>query len=299
MRGRETVTSVFCRLLRDDDALRLLGQAVASDPTLYAAAFDISVLHHMNGRTDKAVAAAQPVAAGAADLLAHYRRATFRAPDAAVTHNRAFVDVLPHARAVLDAGLAPNAAASAMAAVLADGFLSGQVGERAMGGLGFFVVLWAVLFGIKGRLEPATACSRCGSPASRRVDGKEVPAATCAQCFHVFVSTKSRIDGSAKALKEREIVRRNRREGRAIRALGVCLPGAGHIYGGAPVRGALFLVAGAVAGAGLALAMGLLPLPHPPGPWPQTPALAGAGGALALVWLLAVRSAFALAAERR
>src|SRR5204863_324941 len=80
------------------------------------------------------------------------------------------------------------------------------------------------------KIAPSQPCVRCGDPASRRVDGKDVPEDTCSQCFHAFVSTRSRIDAGVKLRKEREIIRRRTRAGRVNLGLGVVFPGAGHVY---------------------------------------------------------------------
>lgn len=276
-------------------ALEEIGKALSGDPRAYTAAFDASVLHYRGGRTDKAESAVAPVAKEAPALLNAFRRTTYRAPDQVVTHNRAFVDVYPQPLAILRKGLASTTDSQDTAEAISRSLLRGELGTRALAFLAAFLLAWLLLLALGKKLAPAQGCVRCGHPASRRVDSKDVPADTCSQCFHAFVSTKSRIDAGVKLRKEREIIQRRTRLGRAILLLGVLCPGAGHIFGGAPVRGALFASLHTLGLGALLFASGIVPMPRLAGPWSHTPPMIAAGVLVGVVWLLAMRSALSVA----
>lgn len=278
-------------------ALVELGKALAADPDAHAAAFDASVLHYRGGRTDKAESVVAPVAKGAPDLLNAFRRTTYRAPDQAVTHNRAFVDVYPAPLALFKSGLASSSESQSTEDSIARPLLRGQLGTRAAALLVGFPLAWLVLLALRKKIDPAQGCVRCGHPASRRVDGKDVPADTCSQCFHAFVSTRSRIDAGVKLRKEREIITRRTRLGRAILVLALLFPGAGHLFAGATVRGALFALFHTFGLGALLFASGLVPMPQLAGPWSPTVPLVVCGVIVGVVWLLSLRSAWILSDE--
>jgi hypothetical protein len=224
-----------------------------------------------------------------------FRRATFRQPDQIVAQNRALIDVYPEPLAILEDSMKGESAGVADTADRA--LLRGQSGTRALALLGAFPVLWLVLLAGKKKVAPSQPCVRCGDPASRRVDLKDVPEDTCSQCFHAFVSTRSRIDAGVKLRKEREIMRRRTRLGRTILALGVVFPGAGHVFGGAPVRGLIFAGLHTAFAVSLVYASGKIPMPRLPGPWGSTPAFVAIAVVTGVVWLIAARSAWLLADE--
>lgn len=275
-------------------ALVELGKALTADPGAHAAAFDASVLHYRGGRTEKAESAVAPVAKSAPALLNAFRRTTYRAPDQSVTHNRAFVDVYPPPLALLESGLASTSESQSTAESLARPLLHGQLGTRAAMFLAAFPLAWLVLLALRKKIAPCQGCVRCGHPASRRVDGKDVPADTCSQCFHAFVSTRSRIDAGVKLRKEREIMTRRTRLGRAILLLGLVFPGAGHILAGATVRGLVFAMLHTMGVGALLFASGTIPMPQLAGPWSPTAPLVACAVVVALVWLLSLRSAWVL-----
>ena len=249
----------------DDLALAELGLAaergrgeVDANTVVVSAAFNASLLHHKAGHSEKGQSILAPVVDGNTELLAVLRRATFRALDEVVLHNRAFVEVLPP-RHLLRALESPAAAATIEQAI-GSWLWRGLKTTTATIVLAAFLVLMAVLSTLAGRLKFARACVRCGEPASRRVDGPDVPHDTCAACYHAFISTKSRIDAGVKLRKENAIRRRHRRRSTITIALSV-VPGLGHLYVGAVARGLAFAVPTA-----LALAAAVVVSPLWPGP---------------------------------
>jgi tetratricopeptide (TPR) repeat protein len=228
----------------DELALAELGLAAEraraephAESVVVAAAFNASILHHKAGRTEKAQALLSPIAESDSDALAIARRATFRALDEVVGHNRAFVEVLPPRAALRD--LSPSPAAVVVEETVAQVLWRGASTTTATAIIAAFLVAMGAATVVAQRLRFARACVRCGEPASRRVDGPDVPHDTCAACFHAFVSTKSRIDAGVKLRKENAIRRRNRRRASVIVALSVW-PGAGHLFAGATARGVVF-----------------------------------------------------------
>jgi tetratricopeptide (TPR) repeat protein len=283
-------------LLGDSEgAVNDLAKATAADPRLIAATFDTSVLQFRAGNTEKAEAAVRSLPESARPLLESFRVATFRAPDAVVGHNRAVVDVYPPPIDLLRAGVADPQTGAALEASLARALTLGETGQRALMLLGAFPLLWLVLLAVRGRIRPAQACVRCGSPASPRVDGEGAPADTCGQCFHAFVSTRSRIDAAVKLHKERQILLRGRRLARVTRVASLLLPGSGHLVAGAPVRGALLAFLWSVCAGAMFFASGMAPLPRLDGPWGSTPMMAVVGALAAIVWLVTQWSAWGLA----
>ncbi|MDP3156394.1 MAG: hypothetical protein Q8N23_27205 [Archangium sp.] len=96
-------------------------------------------------------------------------------------------------------------------------------------------------FGFLGKsLEAAKVCNRCGRPVSRRGD-PDVSAGSpmCTQCVNVFAK-KNVVAPSVKVRKQLEVARYESQMERASTLLGVLWSGMGHVFSGAPVRGAVY-----------------------------------------------------------
>ena len=227
-----------------------------------AAAFNASLLHHKARRTEKAQALIAPVAEQHPELLAVFRRVTFRDVDEVTSHNRAFVPVYPPPGAL---ALPPSTNAQAG---IEDAFARllwrGLDTTTALGLLAVLALLAAAMAGLSSRLRLARPCDRCGDPASRRVDGPDVPEGSCAACYHAFLSTKSRVDAGVRIRKENAIRRRGRRRALTVLVLSLA-PGAGHLYAGAVGRGMLLLLVATVSASTALWMSGLVP-----GPWLPT-----------------------------
>jgi tetratricopeptide (TPR) repeat protein len=281
----------------EDQALAELGKAVSANPHQYAASFDISVIHYRAGRTDKAQSAVSPVAKEAPSLLNAFRRTTFRQPDQLVGQNRALVDVYPDKLSLFAATMQPSAESAGVVENVARLLLRGFTGQTAAGMLAAAPLLFLLLGVARKKIAPAQPCVRCGDPASKRTNDKDVPEDTCSQCFHAFVSTRSRIDAGVKLRKEREIIRRRTRKSRAILGLAVVCPGAGHVFAGAPARGLALFALFALGLGCQAMARGMLPMARLSGPWSDLPAIVATGAVCVVVWLAGLRSAWLLAEE--
>jgi tetratricopeptide (TPR) repeat protein len=259
------------------------------------AAFNASMIHHAAGRTEKAQALLGPLAESNPAGLALMRRATFRAVDETVQHNRAFVEVLPPRSSTQ--ALLGGPAADALEAGIGGILWHGLPKTSAMGLLAGVLALFIAVSAISTRVDMATPCHRCGAPSSRRVDGPDVPHETCAACFHAFVSTKSRVEAAVRIRKENAIRRRGIRRGRAIVFLSIW-PGAGHLFAGAGARGGVLAVLGTFS-ALAALAS------SDAWPGPRISDLSGwllaapLGLAFCVILAVAVRSALGVATEER
>ena len=264
------------------------------DVVMAPASFNASLLHHAQGRTEKAQAMLVAIAGVGPDGLPRLRRATFRAIDEVVSHNRAFVEVLPPRRSLQLGAGAPDGEALGSAIGLT---LWGAPPSSAWPRLGGLVALLAIVGLVAGRARTACSCVRCGSPASSRVDGPGVPAGTCAACYHIFISMTSRVEGAVRLRKENAIRRRAARRGRLMILLSMW-PGAGHLYAGAAARGvALSLVAG-LSGVGAIVVSDLWPSPRA-ATFPSLALVVPLGVAFALAMAIAIRGALILADDER
>ena len=262
------------------------------------AAFDGSLLHHKAGRPEKAQGMMASAGAFGSEMIDQLRRASSRTPDEIVSHNRAYVDILPLRSDVTRLAFAPSAAAAEVEAAVSRQLWRGLTGWPAMIAFGCFPLWWLGLVVAAQRLPVAQACRRCSAPASRRVDAAEVPHGICAGCFHVFLSRKSRVEARVKVMKEHAIMRRGRRRALLITVLAL-LPGAGHLFAGAHVRG--MVVAGVCAACAAAVILGLdfIPAPRPLSLWSSLLFVAPFIFVGVLVFFASVRSALGLAAIER
>jgi tetratricopeptide (TPR) repeat protein len=130
-------------------------------------------------------------------------------------------------------------------------------------------------------------CRRCGTAFCRSCHLGQVSGGLCSQCYHLFV-VRDGVSGPARNRKLAEVQAAEARRDRVFRVLSVLTPGAGQVYGGWPLRGAVLLLAwyGVLA---LVVASRVVPFTEVSGrlapPWL---ALA-ASLALLLVWLAANR----------
>jgi hypothetical protein len=155
------------------------------------------------------------------------------------------------------------------------------------GGVAVLGALW-LLGALAPRLAPARACERCGGASCRRCDAGA--AALCGQCVNAFVK-KGVVDARDRLRKEAQVRRHAQFSRAATRVLAVVGGGAGQVWDGAAVRGALLLVGVLFLGFLVWFWRGIVP---PPQPSPYV--LAGKLGVAlplgVLLWALAIRDAF-------
>jgi hypothetical protein len=169
------------------------------------------------------------------------------------------------------------------------GRLSGRIPRAAWPWAGVALAAFLWLFGVAGaRLAPSSACTRCGRAACRRCDAGA--AAHCGQCLNVF-QRSGVVDARDRLRKEAEVRRHAQVRHHLTRILAVVGGGAGQIWAGAPVRGALLLVGILFAAFVVWFWWGLLPPPQP-SPYVLAGKLAGAAPLGLTLWAVAIRDAF-------
>jgi tetratricopeptide (TPR) repeat protein len=274
---------------KGEHAVAELEAARKADPNLVEATFNLSLILNRKGKQKEAAALIDKVAKVSPAKLEVFRTSTFRRTDQVVGQNRAFVDATPPYDALLDAWRSNDPAAGAIAREVQDVAFYGLRDALAVGLFGVFLVLWGLLYRARARLLPSHACARCGSAASRRYDAEEVPADVCSACFHTFLNPRSGIEAGMKLRKERQVKAYKRARRRWLLLFTLLWPGSGHIYGGAPLRGApmSFLFAALLVGA--ALAFGPAPWPHLEGDLPIFVGGAGIGLVLLFLYPVALR----------
>lgn len=134
----------------------------------------------------------------------------------------------------------------------------------------FYPLLAALLllgFGFLGpALEAARVCNRCGLPVSRRSDPDVSRGSLmCTQCVNVF-ARKNVVAPSLKVRKQLDVARYQTRMERLSYAFGLACAGMGHVFGGWPVRGAIYGFLFVVAVTAAVLRNGVLRAPYDPLP---------------------------------
>jgi hypothetical protein len=155
------------------------------------------------------------------------------------------------------------------------------------GPLGVVAALW-LLGLVAGRLRPSRACERCGGAACRRCDPNA--GELCGQCVNVFVH-KGLVDARDRLRKEAQVRRHGQLVAVTTRILSIVGCGAGQLFHGAPVKGALLLLATLFAGFLVYFWRGVIPPPQP-SPYVLVGKLVVAVPVGLAVWLLAIRDAF-------
>jgi tetratricopeptide (TPR) repeat protein len=104
----------------------------------------------------------------------------------------------------------------------------------------------AIAFALTGfaallrQAKAAKACLRCGRPVCRRCDPElSVGSALCQQCVNVF-ARKNVVVAPVKIRKQIEIAQFRAHTERLTYAFGFLCSGAGHVFSGLPVRGAIY-----------------------------------------------------------
>jgi tetratricopeptide (TPR) repeat protein len=145
-----------------------------------------------------------------------------------------------------------------------------QLARGLLGGSGALSMLLALagaglafLWGFAGgTLKASGSCERCGRSVCRRCD-KDLPAGgkMCAQCVNAF-SRKGLVPPQMRARKQLEVERHRRWASRASYVLGALISGAGHLFAGLPVRGALYAFLFLFAVAGVFVRNGVVRAPY-------------------------------------
>jgi tetratricopeptide (TPR) repeat protein len=158
-----------------------------------------------------------------ADLRANRFLVDLELPDSAYT---SLIDSSPFADAVSTQVRAP---------------LFGSLSEEvALGiGIGWVALLWG-LATVSRRFRPSSECTRCGRPVCSRCDKEVAGGTNCGQCHNVF-NRKGAVDPPERLRKEAAARLYQDRWARIRRISSYVLAGSGHLLGGHPGRGILFL----------------------------------------------------------
>lgn len=260
------------------------GDRAPSASTLAAAQYDLSKLYLRLAAVEQSTEARKKAQQQDAAYLARY------GSDDDFGANRWLVDAVVPLDQI--AALARNDPGPAAVGADLEARFAGAIPRRAWPWLplGLMGALWALALAARRWLHPAAPCAKCGRAACRRCDGVSGP--LCGQCVNVFQRSAG-VEAKDRALKEEQVRRHVRWREIAVRALAVAGGGAGHVFGGRPVRGFLILLGLAFLGLLAWFSEGVFSLPQP------SPYAAGGKLLVAVplglaLWALAVRDAFGL-----
>ncbi len=251
---------VYASLGELDRAQQQFERASELDPTDALALHNSATLHNLLGRTGAARDAFEAADhANRAKAMGYRDRATATLPR---PHNVAFLDAPAPLAAFVPAALARTPESEEVAMDL-----WGRICPSVPAPLYPFMVLglmvaFALVEALGRRVSTARACARCGSPACRSCDGPNVDRQHCAQCYNAFLVRGARVEAALKIRKDVEIRRYRGRRRVLARLLSVAWAGAGQLYAGLTVPGAVLMVAFTLAGTLGLLTAWLLPDPY-------------------------------------
>lgn len=271
-----------------EPALSEYSRASQIAPTLFAAPFNTANLYFRYHKMAQGQSTSQT--AKSVDAVAYDRfkaitdRASLRA------YNRAVLDINIPASLIYQRMFAQDQDVSAFQNGLT-GLVYAGLPLSLAAGLHLALLVLLIFAGVVvARFRPSHACPRCGRPACPRCSDGLPRNDVCAQCFHAFLAPAKDVDAALKVRKEIEVRRYQARRLNLYRLLSLVVAGLGHLFAGAPVRGALgvFTVAGLAAS--ILFVGGLIPMPYMvQAAWPLG-SLIGLGVAFVLVALLAFTS---------
>jgi Tfp pilus assembly protein PilF len=220
-------------------------------------------------------------------LVADYDRWRYDTRDYAVVDLGLSLDDVRDKFAGADSGVAVRNVASGGSRGSSAGSLAASLLNRFAASVVVFA-LAAFLFGLwRGSKAFTLHCARCGAPFCRFCHLGQVSGSLCTQCYHLFV-VRDGVSGPARNRKMAEVQRAERRRDRVFRVLSILSPGAGQVYGGWTLRGAVLLAAW-YSVLCLVVAGQVVPFTDVPRrlstPWVPV----AAGSALLVVWLVANR----------
>jgi hypothetical protein len=270
---------------------QLYANAVQLDGALAAAHFNLAQLHRRRSQVVEEAGVVRE------RLLADEALSRAQALDASLVRreppggeppqmNRFLVSP-PLSQAALDEVERGAGVGAAVEAQLAQVLLGTAPDPLAFAAPALAALLGLGLAGLRRALGASKVCERCGRPVCRRCDRElGVGSAMCQQCINVF-ARKAVVVPRAKVLKQLEIERGQQWQQRASCVLGVLVGGAGHLFVGRPVRGALYAFVFLFAVFGLLTRHGVLRAP-----WAEVPLvlkLAPVGLVLLGLYVLSLR----------
>jgi tetratricopeptide (TPR) repeat protein len=276
-----------------DGATRLYQEAAQADSSLAAAPYNLAQIYRRRARElpdDKVGAELQR----ASETMAVAQRL-----DASLVGR----DVPPDDRLLANQLLLSPALPVADMLALADGSAAGkrvesQLDRLLLGVSGpvarfYPLVLAGLLFlwgSARDRLRASKGCEKCGRTVCRRCDPDlGMGSFLCSQCTNVF-ARKGVVPEPMRARKQAEVQRHQNWLGRISLALGALVSGAGHVFAGLPVRGAIYCFLFLLAVAVMLMSQGVLRVPY--GEAPSYLKMAPAALVLLPLYLLSLRGLF-------
>ena len=227
-----------------DGAQDLYESAAAADPKLAAPHFNLSLLHARR-------AASLPPSAAAPEIgKAQVSRITAEQLDESLLQRREPEGESHAANRLLllpaltdrelDALAASPEVAAKVEVQLSLPLLGKVSGPWAFGYPGLFAALLVGLGFVARKVKASRSCEKCGRAACQRCV-KDLPpgGALCGQCVNVF-TRKGTVSAPVRVRKQLEVDRHRERMDRLSYLLGLLCSGAGHLFRGQPVRGALY-----------------------------------------------------------
>ncbi len=248
-----------------DGATRLYQEAQQADGSLAAAPYNLAQIYRRQAR------ALPDAQVGAALQRASETMAVAQRLDSSLVGR----DVPPDDRLLVNLLLLSPEVPWAEMMALADGSAAGlrvetQLDRILTGASGMtariYPAAFALLFFLWGyardRVRGSKSCEKCGRPVCRRCDPDlGIGAFMCSQCTNVF-ARKGVVPEQMRARKQAEVQRHQTWMGRLALALGALLSGAGHIFSGLPIRGAIYSFLFLLALAAVVLRDGVLRAPY-------------------------------------
>lgn len=213
------------------------------DPKMAAAFFNLSQIHYRKAATlQDAARALELEKAQTAQGLAHNldKALLGRAEPPADVDLNGLVLSPPIAQAELDALSGRESQAGRVADQIAWRLLGSTAGPVTYA-LPLLIALAILGFGgLRWTLLASRGCERCGLPVCVRCDKDlAMGGGLCAQCVNVF-ARKAAVPPQVKVRKQIEVDRYQTRTARVSWVFGLLCSGAGHLFSGLPIRGAVF-----------------------------------------------------------
>jgi Tfp pilus assembly protein PilF len=175
-------------------------------------------------------------------LVADYDRWRYDSRDYAVVDLGLTRDDVRDKFAGVETGVAARNVASAGRPPSPRGTLLASLANRFAAAAGVFALVAFLVGRWRGPKAFTVHCGRCGTAFCRFCHLGAVSGGLCSQCYHLFV-VRDGVSGPARSRKMAEVQRAEGRRDLVFRVLSVVSPGAGQIYGGWALRGAVLLAA--------------------------------------------------------
>lgn len=281
-------------------AIALWQKAIAADPNLFAAHYDLSRVY--NERTElenanKEIAAARAIDSHAYDRvfgmgLPPERKAATESGTGLPVVAPAYVNRLLQTSIIPDEKLLSRAFGSPEAAAIARQSWRRVSPAIPLDGIpvvfGIALAFGGLLAATYRGVVPSRPCHRCGTRLCLRCDGPPLEDDLCAACYHAFIRTEG-IDPRQRAMKEREVQDYQSGLKRRRTLLSVLVPGGGHLWGGDTVKGAILVVLASIAAVRLAAGPGWFRPRFPDGGAGSVAAPAFAAAVLLIAWIVGLR----------